>query len=63
MPIINQTPRHPCTDCGGDALYGISNVTCSTKKKIKQLVGRDERLCFPCAKKRGVPSFIINSSK
>lgn len=47
-------------------MYGISNVRKATgvnAKPIKQLVGKDERLCFSCAKKRGVPSFTTKASK
>lgn len=46
-------PEYPCTDCGGDAEVGFSDWRSREKG---QVVGKDERLCMCCAKKRGIES-------
>ena len=38
-----------CTDCGGDAYIGMSNLI----GPRGQMIGRDERLCMRCTRKRG----------
>lgn len=43
---------YPCTECNGDAMLGFSNFRKSNRKK--PLIGKDERLCRKCARKRGL---------
>lgn len=52
--MMSNKPKYRCTDCGGDAFVGYSNVACADEV----LVRKDERLCLRCCKKRGVPDFI-----
>ena len=40
----------PCTDCGGDAYVGMSGW----RGPQGVMIDASERLCMPCAKKRGV---------
>lgn len=43
-------PHYSCTDCGGNAYVGMSNW----KGPGGQLIGKDERLCISCTRKRGI---------
>ena len=44
--------EYPCTECGGDAYIGMSNWSESATGKV--IIGKDERLCNRCAKKRNI---------
>jgi hypothetical protein len=49
--------KYPCTSCGGDAEIGMSDVI----GPRGQIVGKKERLCMNCYKKRdGSISFIVS---
>lgn len=48
---VPEAKRYPCTDCGGDAYVGMSDW----KGPGGQLIGKDERLCISCGRKRSVP--------
>ena len=39
----------PCTECGGDAFIGMSNL----RGPDGQIIGTKERLCMKCCKRRG----------
>lgn len=43
--------KYLCTDCRADAYVGLSEWT---DKSGKVMIGKDERLCVACAKKRNV---------
>jgi len=42
--------EYPCTECAGDATVGFSNWRGPTG----QIIGKKERLCSACAKKRRI---------
>ena len=44
--------EYPCTECRGDAYIGMSNWSETATGKI--IIGKDERLCNRCAKKRNI---------
>ena len=39
----------PCTECGADATIGMSDL----QGPDGQLIGKEERLCMRCTKRRG----------
>jgi len=47
LKLALENPK--CTDCGGDAYIGMSNV----RDRNGQIIGEHERLCMKCTKKRG----------
>jgi hypothetical protein len=52
--------EYPCTECGGDAYIGMSNWS----GPEGQIIGKDERLCNRCAKKRNLEwSFHATKTK
>lgn len=47
---VPEAKHYSCTDCGGNAYIGMSNW----KGPGGQLIGKDERLCISCTRKRGI---------
>ena len=53
-----QRADYPCTQCNGNSFIGFSNVSGPNGPTI----GKDERLCTACAKKRGFDfNFTLNT--
>jgi len=49
--------KHKCTECNGDAEIGMSAV--KDLKTGKYIIGKKERLCLECSKKRQAQSITI----
>jgi hypothetical protein len=57
-----KSKQFQCTECGGDATIGMSNFRHVASGR--QIIGKDERLCFQCGKKRGIESpFHLNKKE